>query len=277
MRTVVLALELRDDISFVYSQRNVNFITSLVSTMSDDYYEVLQVPRTATEDDIRKGYRRQALRWHPDKNPDNKKEAEETFKLVSEAYEVLSNKDKRQIYDRYGKEGLSDNPRNERGEFAANFETFPSHVFRSPEEVFREFFGSTAFNDVFNIAFQSFGGFHDFTNTENTSRRPNRVRNTDFFQADAFGEDPFSFSFDNRFAREDLLADDVYGENAFVPRHRRQRHRRQERSSERQPQNNLPTFYDTFSSFSDFDRVFDQFADMERHMMSTMERVFGRL
>lgn len=237
--------------------------------MSDDYYEILDVPRTATEDDIRKGYRRQALRWHPDKNPDNKEEAEERFKLVSEAYEVLSNKDKREIYDRYGKEGLSASPRNAGGEFAANFETFSSHVFRSPEEVFREFFGTTSFDDIFNIAFQTFANFHDFTNTENTSRRPNRRQNTDFFQMDAFNEDPFSdvFTFDNRFT-EDLLAD------PYVPRHRRQRHRRQDRSSEMPPQNN---FYDPFASFGDFDRIFDQMADMERHMMASMQRVFGRL
>lgn len=87
--------------------------------MSDDYYEVLGVPRTATEEDIKKGYRKQALRWHPDKNPNNKEQAEERFKQVSEAYEILSNKDKRQIYDRYGKEGLSAEPTNGGGEFAA--------------------------------------------------------------------------------------------------------------------------------------------------------------
>lgn len=242
--------------------------------MSDDYYEILGVPRTATEDDIRKGYRRQALRWHPDKNPDNKEEAEERFKLVSEAYEVLSNKDKREIYDRYGKEGLSTNPRNEGGEFAANFDTFCSHAFRSPEEVFREFFGTTSFDDIFNIAFQSFGGFHDFTNTENTSRRPRRQRNTDFFP-DTFDEDPFSNNsfFDNRPA-EDLFANFFDDQNAYVPRHRRQRERRRNRIPEQPPQNNI---YDPFASFGDFDRIFDQMADMERHMMATMQRVFGRL
>lgn len=242
--------------------------------MSDDYYEILGVPRTATEDDIRKGYRRQALRWHPDKNPDNKEAAEERFKLVSEAYEVLSNKDKREIYDRYGKEGLSASSRKEDGEFAANFETFSSHVFRSPEEVFREFFGTTSFDDIFNIAFQTFASFHDFTNTENTSRRSNRRRNTDNFQMDAFNEDPFSnpFTFDNRFT-EDLLADFYDDRNAYGPRHRR-RHRRQDRSSEMPPQNNV---YDPFTSFGDFDRIFDQMADMERHMMASMQRVFGRL
>ena len=281
-----LALSLSQYLTVVYScrsnpQRNVNFITPLVAKMSEDYYEILEVPRTATEDDIRKGYRRQALRWHPDKNPDNREAAEERFKLVSEAYEVLSDKDKRTIYDRYGKEGLSTGPRrSEDSEFAAStFETFPSHVFRNPEDVFREFFGTTSFDDIFNMAFQTFGGFHDLTTGENTSRRRNRGRNSDFFQANAF-EDPFSSrnffdELDNRFA-EDFYSD--YGDqNAYVPRHRRQgNHRDNRRSSEWQTRNNSPNVYDPFGGFGDFDRVFDHFADMERHMMATMERVFGR-
>ena len=51
-------------------------------------------------------YRKLAMKWHPDKNPDNRAAAEEKFKLVSEAYDVLSDKDKRQVYDAYGEEGL---------------------------------------------------------------------------------------------------------------------------------------------------------------------------
>ena len=59
---------------------------------------------------ISRRYRKAAMKWHPDKNPDNKKEAEEKFKEVSEAYAVLSDKDKRAVYDRYGFEGLSGMP-----------------------------------------------------------------------------------------------------------------------------------------------------------------------
>ena len=70
-----------------------------------DYYEVLGVSRDASEDEIKKAYRKLAMKYHPDKNPDNK-EAEEKFKEASEAYEVLSDKEKRQLYDQYGHEGI---------------------------------------------------------------------------------------------------------------------------------------------------------------------------
>lgn len=70
-----------------------------------DYYEILGVPKTATKDEIKKGYRKLAIQYHPDKNPGNK-EAEEKFKEATEAYEVLSDDQKRQIYDQYGHAGL---------------------------------------------------------------------------------------------------------------------------------------------------------------------------
>lgn len=70
-----------------------------------DYYDVLEVSRNAGADEIKKAYRKKALQYHPDKNPGNA-DAEKRFKEVSEAYEVLSDEKKRQIYDRHGKEGL---------------------------------------------------------------------------------------------------------------------------------------------------------------------------
>jgi len=71
-----------------------------------DYYEVLGVSRDASADDIKRAYRRMALKYHPDKNPENKKEAEAKFKECAEAYEVLSDPDKRRQYDQFGHEGL---------------------------------------------------------------------------------------------------------------------------------------------------------------------------
>jgi molecular chaperone DnaJ len=71
-----------------------------------DYYEVLEVAKTATADEIKKAYRKKAIQYHPDKNPGNK-EAEEKFKEAAEAYEVLSNPDKRARYDQFGHAGVS--------------------------------------------------------------------------------------------------------------------------------------------------------------------------
>jgi len=69
------------------------------------YYEILEIERTATQEEIKKAYRKMALKYHPDRNQ-NDKEAEEKFKLVNEAYQVLSDENKRAVYDRYGKSGL---------------------------------------------------------------------------------------------------------------------------------------------------------------------------
>lgn len=74
---------------------------------SGDYYAVLGVARDASEAEIKKAYRKEALKWHPDKNPDNKEEAEKNFKAVAEAYEVLSSPEKRSMYDRGGKDAVN--------------------------------------------------------------------------------------------------------------------------------------------------------------------------
>jgi molecular chaperone DnaJ len=71
-----------------------------------DYYELLEIQRNATQEEIKKAYRKKAVKYHPDKNPGDS-EAEKRFKEISEAYEVLSDEKKRQIYDQYGKEALS--------------------------------------------------------------------------------------------------------------------------------------------------------------------------
>lgn len=101
-----------------------------------DYYEVLGVQRYASCEDIKKAYHKVALKWHPDKNPENKEEAERKFKEVAEAYEVLSNDEKREIYDKYGKEGLNSGGGSN---FDDSFEY--SFTFHKPEDVFKEIFG----------------------------------------------------------------------------------------------------------------------------------------
>ncbi|NWW81805.1 DNJB6 protein, partial [Climacteris rufus] len=102
-------------------------------------------------------YRKLALKWHPDKNPDNKDEAERQFKQVAEAYEVLSDAKKRDIYDRYGKEGLIN------GGGGGNHHDNPfdfGFTFRNPDDVFREFFGGRdPFSfDFFEDPFEDFFG-----------------------------------------------------------------------------------------------------------------------
>ena len=110
-----------------------------------DYYEVLGISRSASQDEIKKAYRKLALRYHPDKNPDNSKEAEEKFKEVSEAYKVLSDSEKRQIYDQYGHAGLEAEVG--AGPGFGGFEFDPFKIF---EEVFgRQSYGGDLFGDFF--------------------------------------------------------------------------------------------------------------------------------
>lgn len=80
------------------------------NSVKRDYYEVLSVSRTAGGDEIKSAYRKLAMRWHPDRNPEDKKQAEERFREAAEAYSVLSDPQKRSVYDRFGHAGLADRP-----------------------------------------------------------------------------------------------------------------------------------------------------------------------
>lgn len=101
-----------------------------------DYYEILEVSKTATKDELKSAYRKLAIKYHPDKNPGNN-EAEEKFKEASEAYDVLSNDDKRARYDRFGHDGL-------RGAGGSGF-TNTDDIFSA----FSDIFGGGIFDDFF--------------------------------------------------------------------------------------------------------------------------------
>lgn len=124
--------------------------------MGVDYYKILGVDKNAKDDDLKKAYRKLAMKWHPDKNPNNKKEAEAKFKQISEAYEVLSDSQKRAIYDQYGEEGLKGQvPPSGGGGGSSFFQTGdgPNMQFRfnprNADDIFAEFFGfSTPFGGM---------------------------------------------------------------------------------------------------------------------------------
>jgi molecular chaperone DnaJ len=123
-----------------------------------DYYEVLGVSKSATGDEIKKAYRKQALKYHPDKNPDNK-EAEEKFKEAAEAYEVLSDAQKRQRYDQFGHAGLG-------GASGGGFSGSGMTI----EDIFNQF------GDIFGD-FGGFGGFGFGGSRARSSRRVNKGSN----------------------------------------------------------------------------------------------------
>jgi molecular chaperone DnaJ len=102
-----------------------------------DYYEVLGVTRTSTVEEIKASYRKSALKWHPDRNPENKEEAEIRFRESTEAYSVLSDPQKRQIYDTYGHEGLRS---------SGSAPDFNGSIFQDFHDIFGDFFG---FEDLF--------------------------------------------------------------------------------------------------------------------------------
>src|SRR5215475_11248461 len=102
-----------------------------------DFYEVLGVSKIASLDEIKSAYRKAALKWHPDRNPDNKEEAEIRFRECTEAYSVLSDSQKRQIYDTYGHAGLAG---------AGGAADFNSAIFQDFHDIFGDFFG---FEDLF--------------------------------------------------------------------------------------------------------------------------------
>lgn len=108
--------------------------------MGKDFYKTLGISRNARDDEIKKAYRKLALKYHPDKNKSEK--AEERFKEVAEAYEVLSDKKKRDIYDKYGEEGLKQGIPGHHGNSSEDA-SFVYQFHGDPRATFAQFFGSS--------------------------------------------------------------------------------------------------------------------------------------
>lgn len=126
-----------------------------------DYYEVLGLTKGASASEIKSAYRKAALKWHPDKNPDNKAEAEEKFKEINEAYQILSDEKKKATYDQFGHaafdpaSGMGGNPFGggfQQGPFTWTYTTgaggpggYQNVDFGDPFEIFEQFFGGGGF------------------------------------------------------------------------------------------------------------------------------------
>ena len=127
------------------------FIVCLVVTIvwcGRDFYQILGVSKQATPEELKKAYRKMTLKWHPDKN-DDKKKANEMFVEISNAYETLSDPEKRKLYDQYGEDGLKEGFQGGGGRGGG---------FRDPFEMFNNF-GGFQFNFQ-GGGFPGGGGFH---------------------------------------------------------------------------------------------------------------------
>ena len=116
--------------------------------MSSQLYDILEVSKTASAAEIKYAYRKLALKWHPDRNPDQVEMATKKFKEISEAYEVLSDEKKRQLYDKCGRDSLN----------GANGQGYTGHN----DRIFDEFFG---FRDPFDIFREEFVANNPFEET----------------------------------------------------------------------------------------------------------------
>src|SRR5580692_98757 len=118
-----------------------------MSSTQPDFYDVLGIARDASGDQIKSAYRKAALQWHPDRNTGKNPEAEENFRQASEAYSVLSDPEKRSVYDRFGHAGLGN-----RGFDAGGFN---ASIFEDFQDILGDLFG---FEDIFGGGRRRGGG-----------------------------------------------------------------------------------------------------------------------
>jgi len=113
---------------------------------SKKYYSILGISENATQAEIKKAYRKGALTWHPDKNQHRIEEANEKFKLIAEAYEILNDPEKRKIYDLYGDEGIEQSQCNAPPPSQTNTNEYQFNQFNQPQAQPQSNFGFNGFN-----------------------------------------------------------------------------------------------------------------------------------
>ncbi|ANQ06356.1 Heat shock 40 kDa protein, partial [Plasmodium coatneyi] len=187
-----------------------------------DYYSILGVSKDCTTNDLKKAYRKLAMMWHPDKHKDvkSKKEAEEKFKNIAEAYDVLSDEEKRKIYDAYGEEGL-------KGSIPTGGGTYVySGV--DPSELFSRIFGSDghfSFSSGFDDDFSPFSTFVNMTSRKARPSASTNVNNNNYNSKPATFEVPLSLTLEELYSgckkklkitRKRFMGSKSYEEDNFV-------------------------------------------------------------
>nr|XP_042913740.1 dnaJ homolog subfamily B member 2-like [Parasteatoda tepidariorum] len=120
-----------------------------------DYYATLELSKSATTQEVKQAYKKLALKWHPDKNLDENEEAERKFKEINEAYEVLSDEEKRKIYDKYGKDAD-----------AGHNLIFSPFSFQNRDDLLKQFFDEFQRNRSFSM-FENAPGSRSIRNISN--------------------------------------------------------------------------------------------------------------